>query len=209
MSISHVNFERLVDYIYEENAKAYKNYELVTVREVAKKFKLNVAIVCDFVEEREDMEFEYRVNGDDESVSNILNFISVADYIIKIKESWIVMKRVIVEIPFLYDKDESIKYAKACIIDCLKRNESAILPEFMYQYENFLNSENLCEMAIGIAASMAWSKSADYVVVYTDYGINHNMQICIDEHKKRGTNIVYRSLDNANTQCFKSKEAVL
>ena len=106
------------------------------------------------------------------------------------------MKRVILESPYAGDVEENVRYARACIRDCLMRGESAIASHLLYTQEGILDDEDSCERGLGIAAGLEWSDVADYVVVYTDRGITQGMRIGIEAHKRAGTTVEFRSLPN-------------
>jgi len=106
------------------------------------------------------------------------------------------MKRVIVESPYTGNNEENVGYARECIRDSLTHGESPIASHLLYTQPGILDDNNPCERAIGIAAGLCWSRSADYVVVYTDRGITHGMSIGIQEHLRNGKQVIYRSLNN-------------
>jgi hypothetical protein len=53
---------------------------------------------------------------------------------------------------------------------------------------------------IGIAAGLAWGSSADLIAVYIDRGVSRGMRQSIAAALKRGTTVVFRSLDRKDEE---------
>jgi hypothetical protein len=104
------------------------------------------------------------------------------------------MRRVVVESPFAGDVDENIKYARACIRDCLLRGESPVASHLLLTQDGVLNDRDPIERAVGINAGHAWMHGADAVVVYQDRGISAGMQAGINVAQFHKMTIEYRSL---------------
>lgn len=104
------------------------------------------------------------------------------------------MKLVEIESPFAGDIEKNIKYARACMKDSLHRGEAPIASHLLYTQEGILDDTVPEERKLGMEAGKVWSKYAELVAVYTDLGISGGMQWGIDEAKKRGILVEYRTL---------------
>lgn len=104
------------------------------------------------------------------------------------------MKRVILESPYAGDIPANLKYARACIRDCLKRGEAPIASHLLFTQEGILDDLVPSERELGINAGLAWQTAADAVVVYTDRGISNGMALAIDRAKFYNIAIEYRIL---------------
>lgn len=83
------------------------------------------------------------------------------------------MIRVCVESPFRGDVALNIRYADACMLDCLSRCESPFLGHL--QYPRVLDDDNPEHRAWGIEAHCAWLRAAERVAVYVDLGVTDGM----------------------------------
>lgn len=121
------------------------------------------------------------------------------------------MRLVILETPFFsIDKRvllNNLAYARLCVADCLKRNESAFASHLLFTQTGITDDRDEAQRALGIAAGRAWLVVADAVVVYTDLGISNGMKIGIEAAEKEGFEIEYRKLPNFSTNLV--REAVL
>ena len=104
------------------------------------------------------------------------------------------MKRVILESPYAGDIERNIAYARACLRDCLLRNEAPIASHLLYTQPGVLDDNVPDERQLGIEAGLAWGDLAEATVVYTDHGISRGMQYGIDRANKRGRAVEYRQL---------------
>jgi len=104
------------------------------------------------------------------------------------------MKLVIIESPFAGDVKTNIKYARKCICDCLKRNESPIASHLLFTQKGILNDLIPEERTLGVKAGLSWYKVADLSAVYTDMGISKGMKEGIIKAKQFKVNIEYRTL---------------
>lgn len=96
------------------------------------------------------------------------------------------MNRVILESPFSGDVERNIRYARACVRDCLIRGESPIASHLLFTQEGILRDENPIERELGIRAGLAWATRCDYPVFYTDLGWSFGM---------KSAALYYQSLD--------------
>jgi hypothetical protein len=104
------------------------------------------------------------------------------------------MRRVVVESPFAGDIDANMKYARACIRDCLMRGESPVASHLLLTQDGILDDTNPIERAVGINAGHAWMHGAHAIVVYTDRGISEGMKAGIRSAEFHRLTIEYRSL---------------
>ena len=102
------------------------------------------------------------------------------------------MRVVIVESPFAGDVERNTRYARAALLDCLKRNEAPFASHLLYT--QVLDDTALHERARGIAAGLELAKRADLTAVYSDLGISRGMQMGIDAAHAAGRAVEYRSL---------------
>lgn len=105
------------------------------------------------------------------------------------------MRRVVVESPFAGDIEANMAYARACIRDCLMREESPAASHLLYTQPGVLDDNDPQQRARGINAGHAWFHGAHAVVVYTDRGISAGMQAGINAAKILNMPIEYRSLE--------------
>lgn len=107
-------------------------------------------------------------------------------------------RRVIVESPYAHHTElgieENVRYARACVRDCLDRGEAPMASHLLYTQPGILKDQCPDERLSGIAAGLSWGSCADATVVYTDRGISDGMKqgILAAELYKRP--VEYRSL---------------
>ncbi len=104
------------------------------------------------------------------------------------------MKLVILESPFAGDVERNVRYARACLRDCLLRGEAPIASHLLYTQPGVLDDLAKTERALGIAAGLAWGRVADLTVVYTDLGITAGMNEGIESARRDGRSIQMRRL---------------
>ena len=108
------------------------------------------------------------------------------------------MRMVIVESPYGADTDGQIRanidYARACIRDCLLRNESPIASHLLYTQPGILNDQVPEERQLGMEAGWAWIQVAELMVVYTDYGVSKGMRAAMQVARDAGLKIEERNL---------------
>lgn len=104
------------------------------------------------------------------------------------------MRLVDLESPFAGDVERNLRYARACMRDCLKRGESPIASHLLYTQPGILRDEIPEERELGIAAGKVWAKHAAATVVYTDLGISRGMEFGIADALANGRPIEYRRL---------------
>lgn len=112
------------------------------------------------------------------------------------------MRRVVIESPFAGHGEtaeereanaaRNERYARACMLDCLRRHESPYASHLLYT--QCLDDTDPDSRELGIMAGFAWRDVADVTVVYTDRGISGGMKQGIADARMKGRPIEFRSL---------------
>jgi hypothetical protein len=103
-------------------------------------------------------------------------------------------KLVVLESPYAGAVEQNIQYARRCVRDSVLHNEAPLASHLLYTQTGILDDNDKEQRALGIAAGHAWIKRADYMVVYTDYGISAGMKDGIEEAERWATTIYYRKI---------------
>lgn len=94
------------------------------------------------------------------------------------------MRLVIVESPYAAPTPEEIemhvRYARACVRDCLDRGEAPFASHLLLTQPGILRDEVPAERTRGIEAGLAWAARADATVVYLDLGLSRGMKYGIE-----------------------------
>ena len=85
------------------------------------------------------------------------------------------MKLVILESPYAGDVDANITYARAAVRDSLLHKEAPIASHLLYTQPGILRDDVPAGRQWGIDAGLAWRRTADYSVFYTDRGWSNGM----------------------------------
>jgi len=105
---------------------------------------------------------------------------------------------VIIESPYRgktdADRQNNMLYARDCIKDSLVRGESPLASHLLYTQPGILDDNKGEEREKGIKAGLAWYKSADYIVLYTDKGISKGMQNALEFASKYNIKFIFRKL---------------
>ena len=113
------------------------------------------------------------------------------------------MKRVILESPYagkgwwplsVLRRLRNVRYARACVRDCLMRGETPMASHLLYTQPGILCDEMPEERYLGIMAGLTWGIVAEGTVVYTDLGISKGMEHGITNAKSTTRPIEYRKL---------------
>lgn len=104
------------------------------------------------------------------------------------------MVLVILESPFAGDVDRNVRYARACMRDCLRRGEAPFASHLLYTQPGVLNDLVSDERELGIEAGLAWGRAADKTVVYTDLGLSRGMEQGIARAQLEGREVEWRTL---------------
>lgn len=94
------------------------------------------------------------------------------------------MRLVILESPYAGDIERNVRYARACVRDCLSRGEAPLASHLLYTQPGILCDEVPDECVWGIKAGFAWRRHAIATVVYTDLGISSGMRYGIEHAEK-------------------------
>jgi|ERR1019366_3994791 hypothetical protein len=103
------------------------------------------------------------------------------------------MRLVVIESPYAGDREKNVRYAKACMLDSLKRGEAPYASHLLYT--QVLEDSVLEERLQGMYAGFAWGVKADLVAVYTDLGTSEGMKAGIERAINFGQIVVYRQLN--------------
>jgi hypothetical protein len=107
-----------------------------------------------------------------------------------------IKRTVLVESPFkaptLEETERNIRYVRAAMLDCLRRNEAPFASHALYTI--VLDDTDPADRALGIAAGLELGARLDVTVVYLDLGISDGMKLGIEAATAAGRPIEYRSL---------------
>jgi len=101
---------------------------------------------------------------------------------------------VIIETPYSGDVEANTAYARACLLDSLRRGEAPIASHLLHT--QVLDDMQPDERSLGIEAGLAWHRVATKCVVYSDSGISAGMKMGIDRAGLHGVAVEYRSIKN-------------
>lgn len=104
------------------------------------------------------------------------------------------MDLVILESPYAGDVKKNQEYARACMRDCLLKNESPYASHLLFTQKGILDDLIPNERQLGIDAGLAWGKLATKTVVYGDLGISRGMEYGIASAIKDDRDVEYRNL---------------
>jgi hypothetical protein len=104
------------------------------------------------------------------------------------------VRRVIIESPYAGGVETNLHYLRACMHECLARGEAPFASHALYTQPGVLDDGIACERELGIAAGFAWRDVADLTVVYTDLGITSGMRAGIDDARRKGRPVEFRTL---------------
>lgn len=108
------------------------------------------------------------------------------------------MKLVVIESPYAGDVEANLAYAKACVKDCLAREESPYASHLFFTQPGVLDDDNPEERKLGIESGFAWGNKADIVAVYVDRGVSRGMQQGVVRALAANQSIEFRSLYGAD-----------
>ncbi len=109
------------------------------------------------------------------------------------------MRLVLLESPYAgtpAEIERNVAYARACMADCLARNEAPIASHLLYTQPGVLRDDIPEQRKLGIAAGFAWGRHAEAVVVYQDLGVTPGMRAGIERADAMGQPVERRSLPN-------------
>lgn len=102
------------------------------------------------------------------------------------------MKLVIIESPYAGNRNANIEYAKACLLDSIRRSEAPIA--FHLLYPLVMEDSDAAERALALDMSFRWYKCASLIAVYTDMGVSPGMLRGIETGHKFGLEVEHRRL---------------
>lgn len=102
------------------------------------------------------------------------------------------MKRVIIESPFAGDRERNIAYARAALLDSLKRDEAPFASHLLYPQA--LDEDDPYHRMWGIKAGYAWWDMVEVVAFYTDLGWSKGMTVADELARDRGKRVEHRHL---------------
>jgi len=118
------------------------------------------------------------------------------------------MKRVIVESPYagkstwravaFFQRIVNRRYARRCVRDALSRGEAPSASHLLYTQPGILRDEVPNERQWGIDAGLAWGGVAEKTVVYTDLGVSRGMEYGIENAKRAGRPVEYRTIKTSS-----------
>ncbi|MFK3666078.1 hypothetical protein ACI2JN_12600 [Ochrobactrum teleogrylli] len=100
---------------------------------------------------------------------------------------------VIIESPYSGDVARNTEYARACLLDSLRRGEAPIASHLLHT--QVLDDMRPDERELGIKAGLAWYRVAEKCVVYEDRGTSGGMIMGIRRAKQFGVPVEYRRLE--------------
>ena len=92
----------------------------------------------------------------------------------------------------------NVRYARACLRDALIRGDAPLASHLLYTQPGLFKDRVPSERQWGIAAGLAWCRTASATVVYVDRGITEGMRDGIAAAERAGIPIEYRSLTTAS-----------
>lgn len=103
------------------------------------------------------------------------------------------MELVAIESPYAGDIETNTKYAKRCVMDCLRRGEAPYASHLFFTQDGLLDDTVPEERKLGIMAGKAWELQAKKTAIYVDRGISAGMELGIKLAKEAGRTVVRRS----------------
>lgn len=106
--------------------------------------------------------------------------------------------RVVIESPLNAPTREGIEknkeYAKACMVDSLKKGEAPYASHLLFDQPGILDEMSSEERMLGMQAGFSWGSAAHLVAVYIDLGISNGMRAGIDHYRHLGIPVEMRSI---------------
>jgi hypothetical protein len=102
---------------------------------------------------------------------------------------------VVVESPYAGDVEHNLKYARACMRDCLYRGEQPIASHLLYTQLGILNDNKPEERKQGIEAGFAWAEHAERRMFYVDLGFSRGMIAALKKYQAAAQPHYIRSIE--------------
>jgi len=104
-------------------------------------------------------------------------------------------RRVVLESPWkateAYSSEQHRVYLDHCLTDCRSRWEAPYASHFGLMGDD----DDDLQRQLGIRAGWQWGELAEYVVVYSDFGVSEGMSLSIAHYEKMGKPVEWRKLD--------------
>lgn len=100
---------------------------------------------------------------------------------------------VIIETPYSGNVEANTAYARACLLDSLRRGEAPIASHLLHT--QVLDDMQPDERTLGIEAGLAWYRVATKCVVYSDRGISAGMKKGLVRAMQHDVPVEYRWLE--------------
>lgn len=100
---------------------------------------------------------------------------------------------VIIESPFSGNVLRNTEYARACLLDSLRRGEAPIASHLLHT--QVLDDLRPDERELGIEAGIAWYRVAEKCVVYEDFGMSRGMAEGTARARSHGVPVEFRRLE--------------
>lgn len=99
---------------------------------------------------------------------------------------------VIIESPYSGDVARNTDYARACLLDSLRRGEAPIASHLLHT--QVLDDMRADERELGMEAGLAWYRVAEKCVVYEDFGMSRGMAEGMARARRHGVPVELRRL---------------
>jgi hypothetical protein len=90
--------------------------------------------------------------------------------------------------------NRNIRYARACLRDCLLRGEAPYASHLLYTQEGVLDDQVASERKLGMEAGFAYREKVEASCVYTDLWVSGGMKHGIADAEAKGRPVEFRSL---------------
>src|ERR1700685_2220829 len=104
------------------------------------------------------------------------------------------MRTVAIESPYAGDIPQNVRYAKACVRDCLKRNEACYGSHLFFTQEGLLDDNVPEERKLGMQAGFFIAEKMAVRVVYEDLGYSSGMRAGMNHAMEMGQAVEFRKL---------------
>lgn len=107
------------------------------------------------------------------------------------------MRRVLIESPYRatehFTVEQHLAYLKEAMADCIRKGDSPFASHHLIP--GILDDDTPYERALGIRCGLVWGECADYVAIYSDFGISPGMKQSLMWYKSIQKPIEWRTLD--------------
>ena len=105
------------------------------------------------------------------------------------------MKLVIIESRYAGDVERNVAYARAAVLDSIRRGESPVAFHLLHTQPGILQDSLREERTLGISAGLEWYRATELCAVYEDLGISTGMKLGIERAASLGIPIEYRKIN--------------